>query len=64
MTDLLNRPWIWGALLVIPFAYQALNRLVYSYLVRHTTILGDLDTLGRARKGGRFAGTAVVAGGR
>jgi hypothetical protein len=47
MTDLLNRPWIWGALLVVRVAYQALSRLIYSYLVRHTTILDDLDTLGR-----------------
>jgi hypothetical protein len=64
MTDLFNRPWIWGSLIVVLLAYQALSKLIYSRLVRHTTILRNLDTLGRARTDGRFAGTAVVAGGR
>jgi hypothetical protein len=56
--------WLGVILILLPFAWHLTGRALYAYLVRTTTVLPYLEHLGGERLDGRFAGNAVVAGGR
>jgi hypothetical protein len=62
--SIFHSPWLWVLCVGTPVVWKFSGMVIYYLAEHYTTVLGDLEQLGRPRTDGKFAGNAVVAGGR
>jgi hypothetical protein len=62
--SIIYSPWLWAFCAATPLLWKLSGAVIYRLAIHYTTVLGDLEQLGRPRADGKFPGNAVVAGAR